>query len=602
MNTKKTICVSFTNSGKNVANLLKTHFGKSLKIVEKTELDFFLKHDFQKYDAWIFVGALGICVRKIAPFLKEKKTDPAVLNIDEKGFFVQSVLSGHKGGANELAKEISRILPAQPVISTSSDLQNLWNLDLLAKQFNWTEKIENESFNKIISLFVQRKKTALILKTKDKGSDFLERTCPDFVKIFYTKNADFSAFELLIYVGYEILETEKPLLCFHPKCLVLGSGCSQNMDSDLFEKNLLFHLKKENIAWESVAHFCSVDLKKNETAYLNFCTKYKIPFQTFPKEDLKNISVANPSQKVFEKIGIFGVSESASAWVSGQEKWLLEKTKIHTEKGKFTLAVSLLKNLERKGEIAIVGAGSGDPNLLTLKAVSLLKNADCILYAGSLVPEKCTHFAKEGAWVGNSATMTLEKQMQIIDDFYQKGKKIVRLHSGDPSIYGAIQEQMSFFDEKNYDYFIVPGISSFQSAAAYLKSEFTIPEIAQTIILTRGEGKTPMPSKEKITEMAKLQATMCIFLSVGLAKKMQEDLLQSYPKNTPLAVLYRVSWEDEKVWVDTLENLEKIIKENKLKRTVLIVVGKAIGARKNRSWLYDGNWKHIFRNKDKTQK
>lgn len=279
---------------------------------------------------------------------------------------------------------------------------------------------------------------------------------------------------------------------------------------------------------------------------------------------------------------------------------MIEKTKSITPSGKkFTYALSILKNYERKASIAIVGAGSGDPELLTLKGQYILENADCILYAGSLVPEALTHMAKEGALVRNSASMTLEEQVAIMDQYYAEGKSIVRLHSGDPSIYGAIQEQMTIFDEKGYEYYIVPGISSFQAAAAYLKSEFTIPEVAQTIILTRGEGNTPMPEHEKIADMAKLRATMCIFLSVGIAKKIQTQLLEHYPANTPLAVLYRVSWEDEQVWTGELSQLTTIIKENKLSRTVLIVVGEAVGARKNRSWLYDDKWHHIFRKKEK---
>ena len=161
---------------------------------------------------------------------------------------------------------------------------------------------------------------------------------------------------------------------------------------------------------------------------------------------------------------------------------------------------------------------------------------------------------------------------------------------------------MTIFDAKGYDYFIVPGISSFQAAAAYLKSEFTIPEVAQTIILTRGEGNTPTPEHENIADMAKLRATMCIFLSAGIAKKVQGELLEHYPPETPLAVLYRVSWKDEEVWTGKLTELTQIIKENKLTRTVLIVVGEAVGARKNRSWLYDDNWHHIFRKKAKLVK
>jgi precorrin-4 C11-methyltransferase len=197
--------------------------------------------------------------------------------------------------------------------------------------------------------------------------------------------------------------------------------------------------------------------------------------------------------------------------------------------------------------------------------------------------------------VQNSAGLTLEQQMVLMEEHYAQGHLIVRLQSGDPSIYGAIQEQMTLFDEKRMDYFIVPGISSFQAAAAVLRSEFTIPEVVQTIILTRGEGNTPLPQREKLQEMAAHQATMCIFLSATIARHVQEQLLEHYPPDTPMAILYRVTWEDEKIFTGRLDELAQLIRANKLTRTVLIIVGVAIGARENRSHLYNPQWRHIFR-------
>lgn len=605
----KVAIVSFTDNGFEIAKILQNEFYRSKvfttrAITETKEIKQIdsvmelMETSFQKYDAWFFIGALGICVRSISTVIADKKTDPAVVNIDDQGTFVQSVLSGHIGRANELTTQISRILQATPVVSTASDLQNLWSLDTLAEQFSWEYKHSIE-LNKIISLFVNRKSTALVLKVKDKGTEFLEKTCPDFVTIYYNINdVDTTKYELLLYVGYELVSLSLPALTFYPKCIALGSGCAKDIEPELFEFELRNALVNEKIAIESLMALGSADIKAEEQAYLDLVAKLDIPFVTYTGDELNRIAVANPSEVVKKKVGVYGVSEASAGLLSGTEEWLVEKTKTTTKSGKkFTYAISLVADYERKSSIAIVGAGSGDPELLTLKGQVILENADCILYAGSLVPEELTHMAKEGALVRNSASMTLEEQMEIIDRYYAQGKKIVRLHSGDPSIYGAIQEQMTIFDAKGYDYYIVPGISSFQAAAAYLKSEFTIPEVAQTIILTRGEGNTPTPEHEKIADMAKLRATMCIFLSAGIAKKIQGELLEHYPPETPLAVLYRVSWKDEEVWTGTLDELTKIIKENKLTRTVLIVVGEAVGARKNRSWLYDDKWYHIFRKK-----
>ncbi|MEM6720890.1 MAG: precorrin-4 C(11)-methyltransferase [Bacteroidota bacterium] len=607
----KVAILSFTDNGLKIAKTLQNEFYRSKvfttrdceeskDIKQITSVSELMETSFQKYEAWIFVGALGICVRSIAAYIEDKKTDPAVINVDEQGTYAQSVLSGHVGKANELTTQISRILQATPVISTSSDLQNLWSLDLLAEKFSW-KAVHTTELNKIISLFVNKKPTALVLKVKDQGTAHLEKTCPDFVNIYYNiEDVNTAKYELLLYVGYEMLHTKITSLAFYPKCIAIGSGCAKDIESPLFEMGLLEELEKQQIAMESIYALGSADIKAGEQAYLDFSEKFDIPFVTYSGEELNTIDVANPSEVVKEKVGVFGVSEAASALIADTKDWLVEKTKITTQSGKkFTYALALVADFERKPSIAIVGAGSGDPDLLTLKGQILLEEADCILYAGSLVPEELTHMAKQGALVRNSASMTLEEQIGIIDNYYKQGKKIVRLHSGDPSIYGAVQEQMTIFDAKGYDYHIVPGISSFQAAAAYLKSEFTIPEVAQTIILTRGEGNTPTPEHEKIADMAKLRATMCIFLSAGIAKKVQGELLEYYPEDTPLAVLYRVSWKDEQVWTGKLTELAEIIKENKLTRTVLIVVGEAIGARKNRSWLYDDKWHHIFRKKGK---
>lgn len=609
--TIKVAILCFTDQGVSIAKTLQKEFYRSKLFTTRTveiskdikqinSVSGLIEDSFHNYDAWIFVGALGICVRSIAAYIKDKASDPAVINVDDQGKFVQAVLSGHIGKANTITVQISRILNAQAVLSTSSDLQNLWALDTLAETYGWKMK-SSIPLNEITSLFVNRKSTALILKVKDKGAQYLEKTCPNFVDIYYNQG-DFkdSNYELILYVGYELIATDIPVLSFYPPCVALGSGCAKDIESQLLMKGLKTALQEQDIAIESIYAIGSATIKNEEQAYLDFAAYYNIPFITYTGEELNTIAVANPSEVVKKKVGVYGVSEAAAALIAGQSSWLVEKTKALTSSGKkFTYALSLLAKYERKASIAIVGSGSGDPELLTLKGQYILENADCILYAGSLVPEALTHMAKEGALVRNSASMTLEEQIMIIDQYYQQGKSIVRLHSGDPSIYGAIQEQMTIFDEKGYDYYIVPGISSFQAAAAYLKSEFTIPEVAQTIILTRGEGNTPMPEHEKIADMAKLRATMCIFLSVGIAKKIQAQLLEHYPENTPLAVLYRVSWEDEEVWTGTLSELTTIIKKNKLTRTVLIVVGEAVGARKNRSWLYDEKWHHIFRKKEK---
>ena len=249
----------------------------------------------------------------------------------------------------------------------------------------------------------------------------------------------------------------------------------------------------------------------------------------------------------------------------------------------------------RQGHIEIVGAGPGDPELISVRGRRFLEEADLILYAGSLVPRELTECAKAGATIRSSASMTLEEQFALMKEFYDRGQLVVRLHTGDPCIYGAIQEQMNFFDQYGMHYHITPGISSFQAAAAALQSQFTIPERVQTIILTRGEGRTPMPEKEKLSLLARSQSTMCIFLSASVVDQVQRELLEHYPPTTPVAACYHLTWKDERIFRGQLQDLAKIVNENHLTLTTMIVVGDAIDNREGLSRLYSHQFKHLFR-------
>ena len=191
--------------------------------------------------------------------------------------------------------------------------------------------------------------------------------------------------------------------------------------------------------------------------------------------------------------------------------------------------------------------------------------------------------------------MNLEEQFALMKEFYDRHCLIVRLHTGDPCIYGAIQEQMALFDEAGMSYHITPGISSFLAAAAELRSQFTIPEKVQSIILTRGEGRTPMPEKEQLHKLAASQSTMCIYLSATLAEKVQSELLVHYPPETPVAVCHKLTWKEQKIIRGELQHLAQIIRDNKLTLTTLIVVGEAIDNREGLSKLYNDSFKHLFR-------
>jgi len=558
----------------------------------------FSKEVFHESSSLVFIGAMGICVRSIAPFAEDKHTDPAVVCIDSTGKYVIPVLSGHIGGANDLSKELANLLGAEAIITTQSDNTNLWPLDTLGKKYDWT-LIAKDS-NAAISTFVNGKPTALLLDIRDKGTDYLERTVPSHVSIFYSFEAiPQQDYELLMIVSPQQYDTSIPTITYIPKVLHLGMGCRKDMQGDptVVYEHIKDVLRDKRLYPEALADVNTIDLKKCEPVLtLLAYGVMECPFHTYTSEELKDIPVPNPSEKVLEVTESPSVSEASAIYAAHGGPLLVEKQKADLGKGnEYTFAVALDRAACRKGHIEIVGAGPGDPDLISIRGRQMLEKADLILYAGSLVPKELTLCAKAGATVRSSADMNLEEQFALMKEFYDKGLFVVRLHTGDPCIYGAIQEQMNYFDQYGMDYHITPGISSFQAAAAALYSQFTIPEKVQTIILTRGEGRTPMPEKEQLHKLAQSQSTMCIFLSAGVVEKVQEELSRHYAPTTPVAACYKLTWKDERIYRGQLKDLAKIVKENHLTLTTLLVVGDAIDNRKGLSRLYADEFKHLFR-------
>lgn len=245
--------------------------------------------------------------------------------------------------------------------------------------------------------------------------------------------------------------------------------------------------------------------------------------------------------------------------------------------------------------VHFIGAGPGDPELLTIKGKRLIDEADVIIYAGSLVNPQVLDGAKEGAKIYNSAKMTLDEVIDVMKEAEEKGQTTARVHTGDPAVYGAHREQMDRLDQLGIEYDVVPGVSSFLAAAAVLKKEYTLPGISQTVILTRMEGRTPMPDGEKLADLAKHQATMIIFLSVGQIELLSETLKDSYSQDTPVAVVYKATWEDQKIVTGTLNDIAKKVKEAGITKTALTVVGGFLGDEYELSRLYDKHFTHEFR-------
>ena len=586
----KIAIIQISEAGNEIASTLQREL--KAKVIQRSEVG----EEWQQQDAFIFIGAMGICVRTIAPFVNDKHEDPAVVCVDSMGLNAISVLSGHIGGANDLAHEVAGIIGGREVITTQSDNAGLWALDTFEKRFGWDTMSDEQELQECIYAFVNRKPTALFLEVRDEGTDYLEKTKPEHVTIINDiSEADPEKYELLIMVTPFVHAEPDDMWVLHfvPMVGTIGFGLAHHPK--------VFRYIYDEMAEALINHgilpcshrYCTIDAKKDEPFCRRLEKTYGEKVEFYTAEELAQVDVPNPSATVEKHVGTPSVCEAAAIVGSNHGKLIIPKIK--GENWTVALAIDYKYLREKKGHIEIVGAGPGDPDLVSVRGRKMLERADLILYAGSLVPKALTECHKPGAVVRSSADMNLEEQCALMKEHYDKGHFIVRLHTGDPCIFGAIQEQMAFFDQQGMSYHITPGISSFLAAAAELQSQFTIPERTQTIILTRGEGRTPMPEKEQLHLLAKSQSTMCIFLSAAIVDDVQRELLQEYPEDTPVAACYHLTWPDQKIYRGKLKDLAKIVHDNKLTLTTMLVVGEAIDNREGLSELYSKHFTHLFR-------
>ena len=593
---QKIAIIQISEAGADIARSLQREL--SAKIIQRTEVG----KQWNDYEAFVFIGAMGICVRTIAPYIKDKHEDPAVICIDSMGQHVISVLSGHIGGANDLTREVAALIGGREVITTQSDNTGLWALDTFEKRFDWPVASDIDDMNKCIFAFVNRKPTALLLEARDEGTDYLEATKPDHVTIIHDiREADPKKYKLLIIVSPFIRYAPAGMLELHftPMVGTIGFGLAHHPE----DYECIYDEIDEAFAHRGVlpcAHrYCTIDVKEDEEFVEELEDVYGEEVVFFSAEELAKVEVPNPSETVAKHVGTPSVCEAAAILGSNNGKLIIPKVKGKNWTAALAISIDHLPSTNGQcPHIEIVGAGPGDPDLVSVRGRKMLERADLILYAGSLVPKALTECHKPGAVVRSSADMTLEEQCALMKEHYSQGHFIVRLHTGDPCIFGAIQEQMAFFDANHMEYHITPGISSFLAAAAELQSQFTIPERCQTIILTRGEGRTPMPEKEQLHLLARSQSTMCIFLSASIVDDVQRELLMEYPEDTPVAACYHLTWPDQKIYRGVLKDLAKIVHDNHLTLTTMLVVGEAIDNRQGLSELYSKHFTHLFRQGD----
>ncbi|MEI6856485.1 precorrin-4 C(11)-methyltransferase [Psychrilyobacter sp.] len=246
-------------------------------------------------------------------------------------------------------------------------------------------------------------------------------------------------------------------------------------------------------------------------------------------------------------------------------------------------------------KVYFIGAGPGDPELITVKGQRLVMEADVIIYAGSLVPRQVIECHKEGAEIYNSASMNLDEVIDVTVKAIDDGKMVARVHTGDPAIFGAHREQMDILASHNIEFDVIPGVSSFLASAAAIKKEFTLPDVSQTVICTRMEGRTPVPELEKLELLAAHKTSMAIFLSVQMIDKVVAQLLSHYDLDTPVAVIQRATWEDQKIVMGTLENIAERVEKANITKTAQILVGRFMGDEYSKSKLYDKHFTHEYR-------
>ena len=596
----KIAVIQISEAGKDIALSLQREL--SAKMIQRTDVG----KQWKKFDGFVFIGAMGVCVRTIAPYVNDKHEDPAVVCVDSMGLNAISVLSGHIGGANDLAREVAGLIGAREVITTQSDNAGLWALDTFAERFHWAIASDDD-MNECIYAFVNRQPTALLMEVCDEGTDYLEKTLPEHVTVVKSlEEVDPKKYSLVILVTpydlcapYGVLE-----LHFVPMIASLGFGLASHPDDYEYIYDEIDEAMSQIGVLPCYKRYCTIDVKEEEEFCAMLVDDLGEELVFYTAEQLAKVEVPNPSKTVEKHVGTPSVCEAAAILGANNGKLIVPKVKGRNWTAALAIPYENLRNSSPRGgqvgvgHIEIVGAGPGDPDLVSVRGRKMLERADLILYAGSLVPKALTECHKPGAVVRSSADMALEEQCLLMKQFYDEGKYIVRLHTGDPCIFGAIQEQMAFFDQNHMDYHITPGISSFLAAAAELQSQFTIPERCQTIILTRGEGRTPMPEKEQLHLLAKSQSTMCIFLSAAIVDDVQRELLMEYPEDTPVAACYHLTWPDQKIYRGQLKDLAKIVHDNHLTLTTMLVVGEAIDNRQGLSELYSKHFTHLFRQGD----
>lgn len=426
-----------TDAGREIAQRLLKELPDSHLLPVKA----FASNIFSRNEALIFIGAMGICVRTIAPFIKSKKTDPAVICVDSMGNNVISVLSGHIGGANKLARRVARILGGEPVITTESDNEGLWGIDTLAPHFGWQEEHRDGRMNHIIFHFVGGKPTVLKLDIRGvRGVDYLLRSRPAHVTLFDAEVQQDPESLLLAVSPFwnPSIQTFAKSVLYRPPVLHLGVDCIHECPAGELPRMIRDLLHRHNLSEKSIATIDTLPQRADELLVKSLLVAF--PWAHFEVHELEENTQ--------------GISELCAMKYG---PLMMEQQEVD---GVCSIAVSITRDAQLGGHVEFVGAGPGDPDLISVRGMQFLQQADLILYPAETVTERITHYAKKGCTVRTTDNLQPEACILLMQEYYKRGLQIVRLLAGDPARNPAFKEETALLQSHDMRYHVTPGIQS----------------------------------------------------------------------------------------------------------------------------------------------
>lgn len=498
----------------------------------------FVEWSFDDYDHIILIGDLADNILNLTPYIKEQYKKLLIFNVDVNGDFVQILQVGEEGEANQEAQKLAGITGGTAIISTQAKASKEWDLESFTERFEWEADL-NDDWESVRTLFRTRTKVALILEVRDMGSAYLEKTAPSFVEIFYhVDDLEEENFDLIIAVSPLLYRFKVTSVMYRPKILTLGMGCHKNFPHGILVNDIQEKLAQHGISWKAIRTLSTADSKSKEMALLEVCHHLKIEFKTYSSDFLNRIPIPNPSDVILKHTGLRGLAESAALAVSKTNKLIVEKQNDKPECNQYyTWALAIDQLNLREGQLEIVGAGPGNPDLITLQGMNLLRKADLVIYSSTLLRDDLIHHVKTGAKIRSVESLTQQENLiQLIQSYYRRGLMTVWLHSGDANLFSDIQDELIAFTKTGMEYRITPGVGNFQALEAELKTKFLINRQEQEVHLIRVSMDNLNDQKQRLKEYLEQEDEICIYADRNVMPDLHQFFSTILSSNTPIAI------------------------------------------------------------------